>query len=366
MPELVNAMRLDSNSPITWESASRGLREFARWWWSELRDLIAPNWLALVQSLFERRTITLDGPVWQIHARSLAAGTLTLDPAAPDMVLHDLVARLDPACLNRRIDARIAESDGLVRNIQLPAAAEQRLHSVVGLQLDRLSPLRGEDVRFDCRRIGPERDGMIDVEIAIVPKTTLQAYESRLRNVGLVPAGYRFGDTPLVLAPVQTDWTRQERVQLALGALAVLLWIGAVVLTPLSRDAELADLAGQVELLRTPATAAAAARDQLRRLQGPVAAASARLAKPNALDVLRLLSELLPDDVQLTNLTIDGDTVQLNGTGTNPPSLMALLNRSGRFRQARLIGPGIVGERASFEIEMSLVGARMRAMETSP
>ena len=177
---------------------------------------------------------------------------------------------------------------------------------------------------------------MMDVDVGIVPKATLLAYEERLKNIGLAVGRFRFADTGLTLARVGSGWTAHERVQLAFAGLAAVLWLGAVVLIPISRDLEIDRLSAEAASLRAPAARASAIRAELIHMQAPVSAASARQAQLDALDALRAVTQLLPDDVQLSSFSLQRGLIGMEGRAEDPGRVVTLLNKSAYFRGAHL------------------------------
>lgn len=343
-------MRVDLRAEVTRDRVLAGFLALLQWWWLEITDLVPTRWRQWVKSSFERRVIRLDGQIWRIGPGSGAHDGLALDMKMPDHALRDLIARVDPSCRNRRLDAVIPEADGLLRHISLPVAAGQRLRAVVGLQMDRLSPFRAADVRFDCRKAANVENGMMNVEVAMVPKATLLAYEEMLKNIGLAVGRFRFADTGLSFARVKSGLTAHERVQLGLAGLAAVLWLGAIVVIPISRDAEIARLSSDVASLRVPAARALADRAELLHLQAPVAAASARQRQLDALDVLLAVTRALPDDAQLSSLSFQQGRIEISGRAEDAGYVAASLNQSGYLHGARVAKTNTGG---TFEIEVT-------------
>ncbi len=343
-------MRLDLGAPVTWDGLRKDARAVFDWWWRELADMVPLRWRDPVRAAFERPRIRLEGALWRIEGRGADDEALVLDTDLPDEALKDRIARTAPAALAQRLTAVVPETVALLRRIQLPAAASSRLRPVVGLQLGRLSPLRGDEVRFDCRKLGDLGDGLIDVEVAIVPKAALEAFEGQLGRIGLRVARFEIADKGFSLAGTDESRSGAERLQLILAGLAAALWLAAAVAIPWSRTAEIATLSGEAASLRAPAAQALAARTELMQLQGPFAAAAARLSRPDALDVLRLLTDLMPDGVQLSDLALERETLRFSGTGGDAKRIAAMLNRSGRFRDARPVSSG-----AAFTIVATVV-----------
>lgn len=144
------------------------------------------------------------------------------------------------------------------------------------------------------------------------------------------------------LRPARDPASRTLQLRLALAAAA--LFLTAIALAPVLRGAEIARLSAEADALAAPAGEAASVRSRLLLLQAPVIAASARLSEPDALDTLRLLTVLLPDDVQLSTLSIDGRDVRITGTSRDARVTVAGLRRSGRFARVTLAGTPAVFE----------------------
>jgi general secretion pathway protein L len=354
MPEVLS-MAVDFRAPVTWRGLYAGACNLLHWWRNEIAEMLPASWRHRIEAALRRPRIVLDGTVWRLETRDADDPQLALDAALPDDVLRERIARAAPECLSRRLDAVVPESVVLLRHIQLPAAAAQRLRAVVGLQLERLSPLRGDDVRFDCREAGESEGGLIDVEVAIATRAALEAYQRRLENLGLRVAGFETAEREFRFGRTGQRWSAAERKQAILAGLAAALWLAAAAAIPWSRAAEIGMLSTRLDGLRAPAARASASRTKLAQMQSPFAAASARLARPDALDVLRLLTNLMPDGVQLSDLVLEGDAVRLSGVGGDPRRVASALARSGRFRDARPLASAANG---SFTIEMRLVAAK--------
>lgn len=122
---------------------------------------------------------------------------------------------------------------------------------------------------------------------------------------------------------------RREYILAQIAASGVLV---AIALAPLTR-------ADELRHLRAEAARPSPLRDELRRLAAPVVAASAERAKPDALDALRMLTELLPDDARLVDLSIAAREIRLAGTCRDARSLVARLSRSGYFARVAFAAP---------------------------
>jgi hypothetical protein len=215
------------------------------------------------------------------------------------------------------------------------AAAKSRLRSAVKLQLERLFPFKADAVAFDCL----SRDGVggeIDVDIALVPLETLNALRQRFERIGFTVSRFSVIGEKFNFPNPQGRWTKQEKTQLSLAGAALAAATLAILLAPGMRDAEFQSLDQEIAQLRAPARQAAMIRDQWERLREPLAAVSRRLNQPSYLDILKTLTNALPNDVQLSSLTIDGSTVHIEGTARSAKHIADLLAQAHAFSGVRL------------------------------
>src|SRR5690606_4070663 len=68
----------------------------------------------------------------------------------------------------------------LRRAMPLPAAAADRLHEVLGFEIERQTPFPAADVEYDARLLGRRADGQLDAELVVVPRHVLEAQLSAL------------------------------------------------------------------------------------------------------------------------------------------------------------------------------------------
>lgn len=352
-------MYVPVNTSMTWENAVASVRNFFVWWRGELLSLVPAGWPELVLSLFQQRLLIVDGDEWRLGFQDRSEEWITLNISEADNDLRARIARLDPTAQQQRITIVLPSREGIVRQMHLPSAAGPRLRQVVGFQIDRLSPLRAKDVSFDCHKIDDNDDGTIEVLVGIIPIATLRAYGQRLQSIGLAAGRYELAGSNLAFAPAGKTLTGQERLQLGLGAAALVVWLAAIILVPWSRQSELDQISAELASLQKPAAVAAQTRAQLLAAQGTIQAAAEEAARPDALDTLRFLTGLLPDDVQLTSLVIADGDLRLAGSTRDAGKLVTLLNRSHRFHAVRLVGPAVRNMKGflNFEIDAQM-GAR--------
>jgi general secretion pathway protein L len=82
--------------------------------------------------------------------------------------------------------------------------------------------------------------------------------------------------------------------------------------------------------------------------------AGRKLGTPAAVMILERLSDVLPDDTHLTELSLEGPRLRISGISSQAAELVALLERSGHFRNASFYAPtmripGTLTDRFSIE-----------------
>jgi len=355
-------MNTQFGTPLAFETALTRLQALLRWLGTELRTLLPAPLPNFVGKFFSQRFLIIDGNEWRLGFHQDSEDWVLLNMEDTDADRRERIARLDPGAAHQRVTTVIPVGDGFVRRVHLPAAAGERLHQVVSFQIDRLSPLRAQDVAFDCIKAAHEEDGTIAVLVGIVPKATLQSYEQRLQRMGLRAGQFALADTGLKFRPVDRSWTQQERLQASLGTAVCVMLAAAILLTPTLRESELTRLSAEISALKDPAAEAQTIRNSLLGMQSAIGAASEEASRPSALDTLRFLTALLPDTVQLTGLVIEPGSVRLIGSAPNAKNVVQLMNRSRKFKGAHLVDPIISQSpgKELFQIEADVMPERPR------
>src|SRR5579862_5670873 len=108
-------MKVDLNASIGLKEVRELAVDFLSWWRKELGSLVPERFRRIADSSFARRTIRLEGDVWQVSKSGSEQEILTLDMSEPSDVLHQRIRRVDAACLANRLDAELPASCGLRR-----------------------------------------------------------------------------------------------------------------------------------------------------------------------------------------------------------------------------------------------------------
>jgi general secretion pathway protein L len=291
------------------------LREILVWWLRQLRALL-PD--ALLQDSRRRDAllVTLHGPAefsvsLRRRRRETDVGAFSLDSAGEQRAkaairrpIRYLALRPDPVSVLRR-------------HVTLPLAAEHDLEHVLRYEMDRLTPFAAEQVFWSANIDRRDRvRGRLELSLSLLPKTLLLPVFAAFERLGLkfsaIETTHR--DGTFCCIDLTPHSARQRRLlSFACGAFAVLAL--AVVATPfvmqsLARgtvEAGIAALQPQVthlEALRRRIAAGSAGTDVI---------ASERAKNGDALQLLATVTDLLPDDTVLSELSLRQGKLSISG-----------------------------------------------------
>jgi general secretion pathway protein L len=304
------------------------LPRFFAWWGSELAFLLPVRWRALLGGGAAWHLLEHDNGEWRLRragqAELLAQWSDALDAAGQQVALTDGVRGVDPEDL--RLALCLPAASVLRRSLLLPSAARDTLQQVGAFEMDRQTPFRAEQVRYDIRELpGPAPAGRIAAELVAVPRTTLDPLLARLGQLGiavdavdLAEGNERLGVNllPAELTPRRTR--PRQRLNLALAAGSVLLLVLALAQWQHNRASALAQMQAQVETMHGEAQQVAALRQQLQDNAGAAGFLAERKKNTvSALAVLQDLSQRLPTSAWLERLTID-NAGQIGFQGQSP------------------------------------------------
>ncbi|WP_456415604.1 type II secretion system protein GspL [Thiolapillus sp.] len=234
----------------------------------------------------------------------------------------------------------------LARTISLPAAAQENLRQVISFELDRFTPFSAEQVYFDFHlNSRGENADMLPVEVALVPRKRVDDWLGALRSAGIpvdsLSSAGLWEEANLLPPELRPRLNLKRLAQRLAPAALVIVLLGAALALPLwqkreiaislqSREAALRGKAGEVMELREGVEkeikALEAIRDQWR-------------AFPPVLDVLQVLTALLPDNTSLQRMEVKGDILTINGTSSSASSLIGLLQNSPAFDAPHFLSP---------------------------
>jgi len=262
----------------------------------------------------------------------------------------------------------IPQSSSLTRLVSLPPIASRRIAEAMLLQMEQVTPFSPDQVYagFHVRRLDRE-SGCIEVEHVIVKRRIVEELREKLRIAGLEPSS--------VAVRVETGSGNID-VPVALGAnlrneRRPLWWARGVLIAScvalVAKASALVEHHWQIQLAVTDSKIASvkdAAKDVTKRVRNLKAVAEQNRALkslqasvlPRTV-LLEKLSQLLPDDVWLTELRVVDRSVTFDGYARSSSELIQLLARTPGFARAKLTSPvvfdqGQKKERVSVQFEL--------------
>lgn len=271
------------------------------------------------------------------HRRELLLGRFRLDDAGQRAA--KAVMRQEPRRVVLRPDAALV----LERTVVLPLAAERDLAHVLSYEMDRLTPFTAQQVFWSASVARRDRaTNRLELCLTLVPKAVLQPVLTALDRLGLAPTqidaisptgAHRLLD---MRAPTtRRHATLSVPVGLVAG-LALLAVVTPFVTQAMARhavDARIAALQPQlaaVERLRRRIAAGAAGSDAVAREQARTG---------DALQVLAAVTDLLPDDTVLGDLSLRDGTLEIGGQSQAAAQLIPALAADPTLRNPSFTAP---------------------------
>jgi general secretion pathway protein L len=309
------------------------LREFAAWWVEQVRSLI-PGATALAGRQCDALIVALDGISPNL------TGTLLLRQSGVETPLGplDLDVKQPDAAADLPVALRLPPGTVLQRDVVLPLAAAQELQTVLGFEMDRLTPFAAEEVYWGVA--GLHRDHArekLNLRLLLVLRAQVDGFVQALARLKLTPAFIEVqgGRIELAKARPGTKQYMQWGLYALCGALAC-----ACLSVPFMRQQAALDAAASMISANAPAAhTAQALRQQLATAaQGRAAIAQARRAG-DALQVLAALTDALPDGTWLSDLTLKSGDLTFDGQSSNAAQLIGLLSAVPGLRNPNFTAP---------------------------
>jgi general secretion pathway protein L len=324
------------------------LAAFFRWWVRDLISLVPPQFWQLAR--WERHGLLLElGRTESALLTRTAEGERplgTVPVAASDyhQRLKALVKRAKPR--KPTLTVHLPQELGLRRTLDLPLAALSDLDQLFAFEMDRLTPFKLEEVHYGHRLLGTDRQARrISIELHVAPRCEVDRALRLARNLDVAATRIQLANATDRISGSVTLYFEQyrpgvweKRLNRALAVVITVLAIAAS-LIPLERQlAAAADLESQIPASRAqagPSLALQKLLDQLSaRLQLLETVKSGRVT---ATEVLAELTQLLPDQAHLLQLSLRDGTVQLYGVAEDANNLIALLGNSSILVKPRFI-----------------------------
>jgi general secretion pathway protein L len=293
-----------------------------------------------------------------------------LDIDRPSEALRESLARVlaEHGLKGADVVLSLEQGQALRKSLDLPLAAEEGLAELLWFELDRQTPYRPEQARYDYRVAGRDPGHQrMTVELLVAPVEAVDGLLARAVDWGLQPVAVTVAGIDDPANPTfdlsggdRAAPSRSGRLGIALLVLLAAGLLGAAVWLPLE-DQRLAAQKAETALAdaRKQAVVAANLRDELdRRTKAGSFLIRRKGEAPMMTAVLADLTRLLPDDTWLFELHVRGASVRARGYAPAASSVLELIERGPAFRNASFTSPvtrvpGIEAERFDLSFELS-------------
>jgi len=332
------------------------LRELGRWWVRQMLDLL-PARLADARRgdaliVTDERAADPPGLGFALFRRRTETrlGRFGMDPIGLDEAAAALRQRRNGRSRERprEIVLRLTPGALLERTVTLPLAAERDPASVLRYDMDRLTPFAANDVvwSFAVDRRDRARAQLL-VRLSLVPLQALRPLLDALGRAGVTPTAVEAA-TPegesrrLTLTGAPGSEAAGFRGRLAtMGMAFCAVSAVAALVTPfivqaLARDdverriAELAPRVSEVEALRRRVAAGVPGADVI---------ATERARIGDALQVLAAVTDILPDDCVLSELSLRQGKLGISGQAQAAARLIPALAADPLLRNPAFVAP---------------------------
>jgi general secretion pathway protein L len=256
----------------------------------------------------------------------------------------------------------------LFRLLELPNRATEFMPGIVRSQIDRLTPWNAADAAFGWSEPTEADAERMVVTIAATTLTSIKPYLQAMADIGAqsvsvfaVLPNADSAATPIKVweqsgrGTKKIDHIRQRLMRVLVAAcITAVIALAANAILGMTFSAQQDELARRMSGARSGQTAGSmtAAQRILERRKHEA---------PSTVLALEALSKILPDQTYVTELRLDGDKMRLTGVTRNAPSLISLIEQSGRFTRASFFAPttrstSINGDRFHIEAVVKPLG----------
>ncbi|MDE2184067.1 MAG: PilN domain-containing protein [Alphaproteobacteria bacterium] len=316
-------------------------------WRAELAVVLREKFAGRLRD--DRQHLCIDMGADEIVLARVNAGGEQVIARAPRAACHDTIAATPQArtALNgtRNVVLRFPRSSVLHLDLELPAASGATLRQAAAFELERLCPIRPDQLYFDCASV---RSGRVArVGLRAVMRAEVDKAVALCRASGLGVGSIRFEGDPRAADPRVFPIDRNAFLRLwwlrygafALGVAAIVLLAALLTGIYLRGAAEDDQLMTQLVSMDEQVAAVHRMQRDVRDLRTQIEFPAAQKRAPLLLDVLAQVTDALPDGTWLTELQIKGGKAHISGLSKSPSDLIGAIGRRPLFSNAQFGAP---------------------------
>ena len=341
---------LDLNSTI-----DLNFKQFFRWWKQELGFLVPKQLMRLVD--VKEGFIIIRPDENHLELNYLLNGQTEflarLDRNESGIDQYKALRAADERIDKATIIIRLARKDAIQKELALPAAAKDNLYKVVGYELDRYTPFKADQVHYAVKPLDVVNEpGQIRARLVLATREFLDVLYEDITAMGIVPLyadcedaandleqkyGYynlmrdflrqRTGNTPRIIHTALITLT----CLLLISVIAAPVWFEYQTVKALQLKAD--SLEKDAKKVKAQQSDIDAVIDETRQL------IKEKTATPEVIVILNTLSSLIKDDTWLSYLQYSDGHLQIQGESPAASTLIAVLEASELFVNARFASP---------------------------
>lgn len=329
-------------------------KQFFRWWKGELGFLIPEKIKQLVND--KKGFIIVSPKGSQLVLTYTHAGhdeiLATLDRGARDLTFQSFYEK-DERLSKAKIILRLTSQDAIQKELSLPVAAKENLYQVVAYELDRYTPFKAEQVYFAVKQLDVVNEpGQIRVMLILTTREILDGLYEDIKTIGLSPLiadyegmannldhlNYAYNLLPERLR--QKTAKMPHLIHSALITLTTLL-LAAVIAMPVWFEYQTVNaLQLKTDSLEKDAKKVKALQSGIDGIIDETSQLiKEKTATPQMIVILNTLSSLIKDDTWLSYLQYSDGHLQIQGESPAASTLIAVLEASELFANARFASP---------------------------
>lgn len=258
-------------------------------------------------------------------------------------------ASLKATLEGNRVELFLRPDRFLFRRLELPPRAADFLDGIVRAQIDRLTPWTATEAAFGCSKPGEAGADPLVVTVAATSMAFIEPIVQSMADRGARSIAFLTSppDVESCQEPIKV-WEKQPNdfvgldrtrkiliTALASSALAAGITTTLSVILGTNLDVYRSEVEHRIASARV-VVGGATDVGAIANLNGIERRKQTTLT---AVMVLEILSDILPDQTYVTELRLEGSKLRLIGLSNDAPSLIGLIERSGRFTRATFFAP---------------------------
>ncbi len=332
------------------------IRRFFTWWRNTLADMLPQSWtrsrgsdasvleveITSSQIAFRHRSGDASDELGSIgrgagrDGQGAQAGAHSAQRESVSALVHGLRPE------KTRCVVRVANALRLNKTVRLPLAAEENLRQVLAFEMERHTPFHADDVYFDYRlKARDSKQRRLDVDLTVVQKPVVDEALGVVDDWALefTPGAGLDGDGELAFLPQRYRAPATRGLNRTLIVLNLVALSAAAVIPIYHQERYIDILQERADRARAAAMASVEVQDRIQALEQRRALFQEAKSGPSTVELLEELTRLIPDGTWLHRLDIKNGEVQFQGLSDAASALIAVVESSPMFREARFGSP---------------------------